>query len=240
MWVYIVIGIGVVLLLLICFCLAVAHFSFDNFKTKLEEARSYSNSLGLNCLDFVSEINNRYLNGSLQVQRCEKYQDHFSVGVIALSNETMYSDSLASFSTVSHELGHAIQYKKGELTKHWNQRKKNRLFGKFFMPCVVIGLVLAILNVVSVLPIYCLYIGIGFLGLAFLIFMVAVYTKYMEIKIEKSASKYAVEILKEYLSPKEVKFCTEFLNSARLTYWGGFFRTLLGWTFLTKKENIFY
>ena len=161
------------------------------------------------------------------------------MGVIALSNETMYSNSLASLSTVSHELGHAIQYKKGELTKQWQQRKKNRIYGKFFIPFILIGLVLAILNLVGVLPSYCLYIGIGFFGLAFIIFLIAIYTKYMEIKIEKGASKYAIEILKDYLSPQEIKICNEFLNSARLTYWGSLFRTMFGWTFLTKKDSMF-
>mgnify|MGYP001853553088 FL=1 len=239
MWVYIVIGIGVAFLLLICFCLAVANFSFDNFKSKLEEARQYGNSIGINCLDYVDEINEKHLDGKLRIERCEKYQDHFSVGVIALSNETMYSNSLASLSTVSHELGHAIQYKKGELTKQWQQRKKNRIYGKFFIPFILIGLVLAILNLVGVLPSYCLYIGIGFFGLAFIIFLIAIYTKYMEIKIEKGASKYAIGILKEYLSPQEIKICNEFLNSARLTYWGSLFRTMFGWTFLTKKDSMF-
>ena len=61
----------------------------------------------------------------------------------------------------------------------------------------------------------------------------------MEIKIEKGASKYAIEMLKDYLSPQEIKICNEFLNSARLTYWGSLFRTMFGWTFLTKKDSMF-
>ena len=239
MWVYIVIGIGVILLLLICFCLAIANFSFDNFKDKRDEAMRYRNSLNMTVLEFVQEIIANHLKGNLQIVTCGEYQDHFTVGTIALSPSTQSSNSLASFATVSHELGHAVQYEKGELTKHWQRRKKNRILGKFFLPSMLIGVVLAILGLVSVLPFYVVYIGIALFGVSFLIFLVAIYMKYLEIKIEKWASKYAIELLGEYLNEEELKICKEFLNSARLTYWGSLFRTMLGWTFLTKKDKMF-
>ena len=239
MWVYIVIGIGVILLLLICFCLAIANFSFDNFKDKRDEAMRYRNSLNMTVLEFVQEIIANHLKGNLQIVTCGEYQDHFTVGTIALSPSTQSSNSLASFATVSHELGHAVQYEKDELTKHWQRRKKNRILGKFFLPSMLIGVVLAILGLVSVLPFYVVYIGIALFGVSFLIFLVAIYMKYLEIKIEKGASKYAIELLGEYLNEAELKICKEFLNSARLTYWGSLFRTMLGWTFLTKKDKMF-
>lgn len=236
MWVYIVVGIGVVLLLLLCFCLAVANFSFENFKEKREEAMSYGNSANMAVEDFVEEVIDNHLNGSLRIETCEEYQDHFSPGVIALSPSTKRSNSLASLSTVSHELGHAIQYEKGELTRLWQKRKQNRIIGKFFLPFIILGLVFSILGLVNVLPFYVVYIGIGFFGVSFLIFLVAIYIKYLEIKIEKGASKYAIEVLGEFLGGEELKICKEFLDSARLTYWGSLFRTMLGWTFLTKRS----
>lgn len=239
MWVYIVIGIGVILLLLICFCLAIANFSFDNFKDKRDEAMRYRNSLNMTVLEFVQEIIANHLKGNLQIVTCGEYQDHFTVGTIALSPSTQSSNSLASFATVSHELGHAVQYEKGELTKHWQKRQKNRLIGKFFLPFVILGLVFSILGLVNVLPFYVVYIGIAFFGLSFLIFLIAIYMKYLEIKIEKGASKYAIEVLGKYLNAEELKICKEFLDSARLTYWGSLFRTMLGWTFLTKSDKMF-
>ena len=112
MWVYIVIGIGVVFLLILCFCLAVANFSFDNFKEKRDEARRYGNSLDMTVEEFVEDVIAKHLKGNLKIETCEEYQDHFRVGAIALSQSTRRSNSLATFSTVSHELGHAIQYEK--------------------------------------------------------------------------------------------------------------------------------
>ena len=238
-WIYVLIGLAVVIFLILCFCLAVANFSFDNFKEKSEEARRYANSAEMSTMEFVKEINSNHLKRPLQIEQCGEYEDHFSAGVIALSSQTMYSNSLASLATIAHELGHAIQYENGQLSKHWQSRKKNRIIGKFFLPFIVIGAIFAILFVVGVLEIYSLYIGIAFFGLSFLIFLVAIYAKYREIKVEKGASKNAIILLKEYLTEPEIKICQDYLNSARLTYWGSLFRTMLGWTRLTKKDNMF-
>ncbi len=239
MWVYVVIGVGAVLVLLVCFMLAIANFSFDNFREKRDEAMRYSCSQNLTIYDFVEEVNETKLKTKLQVERCEEYQDHFSIGTISLSESTLRSNGLASFATVGHELGHAVQYEKGELTKHWQQRRKNRILGRFFLPLILIGVVLAVLGLFSVLPFYVVYIGIAFAGVSFLIFLIAIYTKFMEVKIEKGASTYAIMLLRDYLNDAELKICKEFLDSARLTYWGSLFRTMLGWTFLTKKERMF-
>ena len=177
MWLYIVIGIGVLFFLLICFCLAVANFSFDNFKEKRQEAMGYVAQNGMNILDFVAIINEKYLDGALQVTRCDEYMDHFSPGYIALSLSTLSSNSLASFSTIAHELGHGLQYKKQELNRQWQRRSKNRIIGKFFIPLILIGIVLAVISLLNLVPTFVLYIGIGFFGLAFLIFLLACYTK---------------------------------------------------------------
>ena len=239
MWLYVVIGAGVLFFLIICFCLSVANFSFDNFKEKRDEAGRYRAQNGMFISDFVEEINDRYLGGALSVKHAEEFRDHFAPNYIALSPSIISSNSLASFAIIAHELGHALQYKKGELTKHWQRRSKNRILGKFFLPLVLVGVVLAVLGLLSVLPTFVMYIGIGFLGLGFVIFLIACYSKYLEIRVEKSASKYGMNFLKECLTKGEAKICEELLNSARLTYWGSLFRTMLGWTMLTKKDKMF-
>ena len=199
----------------------------------------YHASNGMHILDFVAEVNERYLDGALQVTRCQEYMDHFSPGIIALSPSTLNSNSLASFATIAHELGHGLQYKRGELNKQWQRRHKNRVLGKFFLPLILIGVVLSVISLLNVVPYFVLYIGIGFFGLAFMMFLLACYTKYKEIQIEKGASNYGINFLKECMTDEEVKICTEFLNSARYTYWGSLFRTMLGWTMLTKNDKMF-
>lgn len=241
MMTYIIIGAVALVGVLLCFCLAVASFSSDNFYEKLEENRQKSNAYGISTLDFVRNINNENFGGKLEIASCEEYQDHYSTGVVALSNSTMRSDSLASLATVAHELGHARQDAEGnKLKKHWQRKKTGRICGLFFMPVVIIGIVLSVLYLLEVLPqMVVLVVGLSLLALAVLIFFFAIFLKYKEIQIEKEASKYAMQYLKEILTKTEYKACEEFLDSARYTYWAVLFKTLLSWTFLTSKDTMF-
>lgn len=241
MMTYIIIGAIAVVGVMLCFCLAVASFASDNFYEKLQEYQSIGNSHGVSTLDYVKAINNHYFGGRLQIARCEQYEDHYSTGVVALSQQTMYSNSLASLATVSHELGHARQDAEGnKLKKHWRMKQTGRICGLFFMPAAIVGIVLSVLYLVGVLPeVYVLVLGLSFLALGIIIFFFAAFLKYKEIQIEKEASKYAMEFLQDILTKPEYKACEEFLDSARLTYWAVFFKTLLSWTFLTSKDKMF-
>lgn len=241
MWIYIIVGICVAFVLLICFCLSVASFSFDNYREKLQEANNYRNSCGLTTLEFVNDINEQFFDGQIMVERCEEYKDHYSSGKIALSTSTMGANSLASFSIIAHELGHAQQDKTAKnLRKHWQKRRIGKIIGKLFLPCVLVGVLLSILNLTGVFyQSYVLYIGISFFGIAFFIFLFAIYLKYREIKIEKEASDYAIKFLNCYLTSDELNICKDFLNSARMTYWASLFKTMFGWTMLTKQNGMF-
>lgn len=238
---YIVIGLCVVFAILLCLALAVASFSFDNFAENLRRTNEYENSYGITTLDYVNEINKNYFDNKLNIMKCAEYQDHYSSGVVALSDKTMLSNSLSSLAIVSHELGHARQDKEGnKLKKHWNLRKTGKLCGYFFLPFMLTGVIISLLYVFAVLTeLYFLIIGLTCLGLGLLIFVFALVLKYKEIQIEKEASDFAIEFLELILTKKEIKICKDFLNSARLTYWASLFRTMFGWTHLTKKDRMF-
>lgn len=238
---YVVIAVVVVFVLLLCFALAVASFSGENFLEKYQENSKISLSYQTNTLEYVKEINKRHFGGRLKIATCEKFRDHYSSGVVALSRETMYSSNITSVAIVSHELGHAKQDFEGDkLKKHWSLRHRVKICGFFFMPAVVAGIVFSLLNVFNILSKQIwLYVGLGFLGVGLLLFLLSLFMKYREVQIEKDASNKAVEFMREILSDKELSLAKEFLDSARLTYWAVFFRTLLGWTFLTKKDSIF-
>lgn len=240
MWTWIVVGIVGALVLLLCFALAIASFSFDNYSQQLEETEQIPNSYGVNTLDYVKAINKNYFRNRLEIAQCAEYMDNYSNGVVSLSARTMQSNSLASLAVVSHELGHARQHVEGKLKKNWQMRSRVRVCGFFFLPSLLIGAVFSILYVFEILPeIYYLIIGASFLGLGLLIFLYAVLLRYNEVKVEREASDYALEYLREILTEKEVKKCKKFLDSARLTYWARLIRTLLSWTMLTQKDNIF-
>ena len=239
--IYVVIGLLVAFAIFVCFALAVASFSFDNYYENLKKTNQMQNSCGVSTLDYVDEINDKYFDSKLNIMRCPEHQDHYSSGVVALSEKTMASNSLASLAIVSHELGHARQDSQGnKLVTHWKRKRTGRIVGLFFMPLVITGAILSILNIVKVLPeLLYLILGLCFLGGAFVIFAFSIFLKIREIKIEKEASDFAVEYLKEVLTTDEIKICRDFLNSARLTYWASLFKGLLGWTFLTKNDSMF-
>lgn len=240
---YIIIGVVAVLVVFLCFGLAIASFSGENYFEMLEQTRNTRNSYGITTYDFVNEINEKHFDGKLRLAKTTENNDHYVGGqrVVALSEETMSSNSLASIATIAHELGHARQDATGKkLDKHFVRRKKGRFVGLFFMPSALAGVVLGVLYFLGILEstLY-LYLGFGFVGIAILIFLFAVYLKFMEVQVEKEASTFALDYLREYLTEPEVKVCKEFLDSARLTYWALLFKTLLGWTFLTKKDKMF-
>ena len=241
MWTYVIIGIAIIFVLFLCFALAVASFSFENYYEKLKQIDKIQNRQGISTLNYVKRINEIYFRARLQIAECPEFEDHYSTGKVSLSKKTMYSNSLASLSIVSHELGHARQdAEKNILKKHWKRRKVGKISGYFFLPLLVVGLVLAALYVFAVLTdITFLIAGLTLIGLSLFIFVFAIVLKYNEIKIEKEASDFAIEFLKEVLSEQEIKLCKEFLNSARLTYWASLLKTLLSWTMLTKKDVMF-
>ncbi|MBE7075489.1 MAG: hypothetical protein E7375_00265 [Clostridiales bacterium] len=239
---YILIGVAVGFVLLLCFCLAIANFSFDNYNEKLQQLDGVKNSYNITTRDYVAAINHKYFKDTLRLASCPKYYDNYSKKTISLSAETMFSNGLASLSIVSHELGHARQDATGDkLQKHWQLRKVGRIIGRLFLPLILIGIILSVLNVFEVLNhLAVLIVGGVCLGLGVLIFFFAIILKYKEIKIEREASDFAIEYLSEILTENEIKTCKEFLKSARLTYWASLIKVLFGWTFLTKKEKMFY
>jgi len=241
MWTYVVVGVIIALAVLLCLALAIASFSFDNFNQKLNELSQIENSNNISTLDYVRTINQTYFKNRLQIARCDEFNDHYSSGVVALSDRTMMSNGLSSLAIVSHELGHARQDASGNaLKKHWKRRKIGRICGLFFLPLLIVGAIISLLSVFDVLSgtLY-LSLGIGCLIGGILIFVFAIILKFLEIKIERQASDYAIEFLQEILTADEVKLCKNFLNSARLTYWASLIRTMLSWTMLTSKEKMF-
>lgn len=238
---YIIIGIVVLFVILLCVALAIASFSYDNYYESLKKTNEMKNKRGLLTLQYVSDINDKYFEKKLDIMKCAEYQDHYSSGIVALSEKTMISNSLASLSIVSHELGHARQDREGnKLNQHWKLRKIGKVCGFFFLPTMIVGAVLSLLYIFKVLSAnYYLIAGLSCLSVAVLIFIFSIFLKYKEIEIEKEASVFALEFLKEFLYDDEIKICKEFLDSARLTYWAGLFKTMFGWTLLTGRGKMF-
>lgn len=222
-------------LLFICFGLAVANFALDKFYDVFEEIDKIYAQTQLSPLQYIDILNQKYFDGEIVVKTISNVAgDAYSKKTLYLSGATQSSQSLASFAIISHEMGHALQDKQGSKLKTLNfLRRFGKVLGWFLMPMFIGGIVL----MVGWAELF--WVGVGLLAGCALTLILALFIKLRMIAIEKQASAFALDFLKEILQEEQVKQCKKLLDSARLSYWADFFRTLLAWTFMTKKTKLF-
>jgi len=232
-WIIIICVFAGILLLLAL--LAIANFSYDKFLNVYQKYDNIQINSRFSIIDYVNYLNNKYFNGKIRIVKIDKLAgDAYSSQTLFLSTNTLSKNSIASFTIVSHELGHAMQDKEGNKLKKLHKLKKIiRLLGFFMLPFLLAGALVLILNISL------LILGIILLSLGVLTFLFALFIKIMTISIEKDASNKAVSFLKEITDTKQVKKCKKFLKAALLTYWGDFLRAIFGWTGLSKKSKLF-
>lgn len=221
---------------LLAFLLAVANFSGDRFLEKYKELDKVGAYCDLTLLEYFEYLNHKYFDNKIAIVQISNLAgDAYSKGKLFLSGNTLSKQSLASYTIVSHELGHALQDKEGnKLKRLWNLKKIVKFFGFLFLPSIIAGGILAIIGQNLFIP------GIALLAFAVLIFMSSLMIKLITISIEKDASKKGMSFLREVLrDEKQLKQCRRFLNDAKLTYWGDFLRVILGWTGLSRKTRLF-
>lgn len=220
---------------LLCFLLALANFSGERFAEKYDEMNQKFPSNNLNPLDFIYRLNTKYFDNKIQIiQISRKGRDSYSKGKLFLSTFTLQNPTLASFSIIAHEMGHAMQDKNSKKIKTLSRlRRLGKILGYFMLPSILAGVILMILG--DKLFIW----GILLAVLGVLIFLLALFIKLRTISIEKDASNKALKFLKEFFNEKEVLSCKSFMNDARLTYWADFLRICLGWTAMSKKTKLF-
>lgn len=232
---YVLIIVGVALAIGICFCLAIASFGYDRFYDKLVQLSKVKiENSSLSAYDYVQAVNASKFASRLEVLPIAGMTgDAYGGGKVYLSQNTLNSNSIASFAIISHELGHALQDKEGKLKRLISLRKLIRFLGILFWPTLIAGVVLFFIG--GNLRI----IGIALMAVAGFSIVMALVLKMVTISIEKDASKRALVLLEGVLNKNELKEARKLLNSAKLTYWGDFFRAIFGWTMLTRKGKLF-
>lgn len=224
----------VVVLVLICLCLAIANYSLDSFYDKYSDLDKVGSESKLTTFGFFNYINKEYFNGQIKICRTDEGvgAGAYAKGVLFLTSRSMQSNSLASLSIIAHEMGHAQQdFSSNKLKRMTALRILGKIVGVFMFPLLIAGVIMLFFGG------NWFYCGIGLLAGGLLIFILSVIIKAITISIEKEASKNAIVFLSEVINEKELKQCKKFLNDARLTYWGDMFKTLLGWTMLTRKRK---
>lgn len=222
-------------LLLLCFLLSVANFSGERFMERYQVMNKKFANSGILPIEFISRLNLKYFQGRLQIVQISKVaSDAYSKGKLFLSTDTLKTPSLASFTIIAHEMGHALQDITGKKLKKLSRlRRLGRLLGVLMLPSIIAGGILMILGNEL------FWYGVILIGVGVFIFFLALFIKLRTISIEKDASKKALNFLNEFFNETEVKQCKTFLNDARLTYWADFLRLCLGWTAMSRKTKLF-
>lgn len=189
---------------------------------------------------FALHITNTLFESRIQVGRTKGYlNDGYSSKskMVVLSEATCDVASVAALTVVAHEFGHASQdltnSKKLRLNKSLTRTIK--VLGYFMFPLAVLGIFFLL-----VFP-EILAIGFAFLGASILIFLLAVALKLSCVPLEKDASKRGLKIIEktQALDDDELEMAKDLLHAAFLTYVGDFLRSILWWTFLTRKTKMF-
>ena len=233
-WVLIICGIA--LAVLFCLCLAIANYAPERFMDIYKECNEQIADCDYTPREIVDDMNHNEFGGQLKIERTDKYAGDAYIrgGWLLLSDITMQSRGISAYATLTHELGHAMQDRDGNKLKVRSILMRiGMLIGPLLFPALIAGLILIAIGG-SVF-----YWGIGVAIFGGLIFLLAIVLRILTISIEKDASKKAIKILNQYLNQKDLKIAKKLLNSAKLTYWAVMFRTLLGWTFLTRKPTLF-
>ena len=225
----------IVFAVLLCFLLAVANFSYDRFMQKYKELDNIPIQSGLTTLQFINQLNYNVFQGNLQILQISQVAgDAYGNGKLFLSTRTISKNSIASFTIIAHELGHAKQDMEGNKLKRLKfLRYLGKALGVLLPLCLLAGVILLFFG-----ETYFTY-GLVLLGCGGAIFLLALFNKLFTISIEKDASSKAIVLLKDYLTDSELRIARRFLKDARLTYWADFLQIILGWTGFSKKGKLF-
>lgn len=232
---YIYIGLGIAFLILVAIGLAIVNFSFDEFKSNFDRENknfcSYITSLQL--INMIGQKLRRSFN---VIVIDKEYGDSYSPykNTIKVYKNNLNSKSLASLTVIAHELGHAMQcaYTPDKMKAYFKKVSISNIISNLIIPSIIISIVLLFVLEESIK--FYAFILIGF---AFICFIYSLSLKLSTIKIEKEASDYAIDILRDFakFDEDEIRKSKELLNSAKNTYVANFLKSLLKWTFLTRR-----
>lgn len=156
---------------------------------------------------------------NLQVVRCTgDLTDHYDPKkkLIALSDSTYNSTSVAALGVACHEFGHALQDKDDYVPMKVRQTiiPITNIASQLLMPLVTIGLIFSFATAGNSL------FGNIFLWAGIIVFGGAVLVNLMTIPVEFNASKRAMKLLAatDVLTEPELKGAKKVLNAAALTY----------------------
>ena len=228
---YIII-IAIVFILLIMVGLAIVNYTGQDLIDKYREYSKIPTSS--TPVDFVNTINSLYFENKIKLRFVRnELGDSYNgySGILRLCQVYAHEHNLVGITICAHELGHALQfqYERKKMAKFSKRRTISNFLSKLTIPCLIASIVLLILNHLIVAGVLAC--------VAVLTFLLALITKVSTIKVEKDASKKAIDLIEKYayFTEGEMIKAKEFLNLAKKTYIADLLRSMLKWTMLVKK-----
>ena len=185
---YIII-IAVVFILLIMAGLAIVNYTGHDL---IDKYREYSKIPTTSTpLSFVNTINSLYFKNRIKIKYTSKElgDSYNSNGTLSLCSLYASDHNLVGITICAHELGHAFQFEfeKEKMVKFSRQRKISKFLSKFTIPLLLSVVVLLFFDKLIIAGILA--------GISILSFMIALITKLSTIKVEKDASKKAIDLI---------------------------------------------
>ena len=226
-----------VALLLLAIALAIANYAPSYFKSKYNKISSYVLDTDYTAGDFAIDVVSKSKYTNIRLGKIEGDINNCCfvprTNTIYLDEETIQSNSVASFAVFAHEYGHAIQHNSGDKRYKLLMMlvKFSNYFGRLAFPLLLIG---AILMLVNIQP---NWIGYSVAIAGGVIFLITFLARLITISIEYQASDIGVKVMEKegIFNKKTLKLAKKLLRSAGLTYVGSFFSSILAWTFLVPK-----
>ena len=199
--------------LLVIVTVIFAYSMSGNVKSTFKKFSKISSRRGILAHQAARQILDSYGLYDVTVVRVDgALNDHYDIRkkIIALSDETFFSSSVAAIGVAAHEAGHAVQHAQGYIPI----KIRNA-----FVPVVEIGsrawLIAFIAGIFFSIP-FLVTVGIGF-------FAVMVLFQIMTLPVEFNASKRALNSIKSnfILDNNEIVGTKKVLNAAAMTYVAG-------------------
>ena len=234
-------GLYILLIALFIFALvlAIANYAPNHFMTKYKKISNYILDSDYTAGQFAIDIVRKSQYKDIQLRKVDGNVNDCcfisKINAICLDEETIDSNSIASFAVVAHEYGHAIQHNSGDKSFKLLTALKSLsiLLGRFAFPLMIIGAIVMVINIEPA------WIGYSIVVAGAVIFIITIIAQLITISIEYKASDIGLAVMtqSDKFGKKSIRLARKLLRSAGLTYIGAFFSSILSWTLLVPKYN---
>lgn len=205
--------IGVVLFLIGFLCVFSANKKYKIIRQQFKNIDNENSVTVCGLLDY--EYDKLQIEG-LQYAESDDFAYEPKTKTVYIESGTMYSKTVFDVTAVSHELGHALEHKKGNraMAMWYVLINLERFTSRIVLPFFIIGVIL------SLIPGITSYIGTILINLSTLSVVLMLLGRLINLPNEKTASDYAIKILTESgaFNNKEIKNAKKILRTALSTY----------------------